>query len=124
MIGALGERMLRLTAEHADLWNAWGKNFPDRIPEARDKVDAACRAAGRDPATLERTVTVLVDMPGAGHRAIRERGPYLAGSTEELADALRGIAREGVSHVQVVLDPNTIASIERLAPVLALLDGS
>jgi alkanesulfonate monooxygenase SsuD/methylene tetrahydromethanopterin reductase-like flavin-dependent oxidoreductase (luciferase family) len=123
MIGTLGERMLRLTARHADLWNAWGKSFPESIPPVRQRVDAACREVGRDPATLGRTVTVLVDMPGAGHRPIRERGPYLSGSSEELAEIFRGLAREGISHIQIVLDPNTAESIERLAPVLDLLDG-
>jgi alkanesulfonate monooxygenase SsuD/methylene tetrahydromethanopterin reductase-like flavin-dependent oxidoreductase (luciferase family) len=124
MIGTLGQRMLRLTARHADLWNAWGKHFPESIPPVREQVDAACREVGRDPATLERTVTVLVDMPGAGHRPIREKGPYLTGTSDELAETFRSLAREGISHIQVVLDPNTRESIERLAPMLDRLAES
>jgi len=122
MIGTTGERMLRLTARHAALWNAWGANSPDRVPALREKVDAACAAVGRDPATLERTVTVLIDLPNRTGRPPREQGPFLTGSPEEIAGAFRGYAREGIIHIQAVLDPNTVAGIEALAPVLSLLD--
>ena len=122
MIGSLSPRMLELTARHADAWNAWHLSFPENIAPAREKVDAACTAVGRDPATLERTVMVLVDFPGAGHRPPRETGPFLTGSPEELALTLRAFAGEGISHVQIVLDPNTVESIELLAPTLEILD--
>ena len=121
LIGSTSPRMLTLCARHADLWNGWGKNDPNDVPPLRETVDAACRDVGRDPATLGRTVSVLIDLPGAAGRP-RERPPFLAGSTEELADAFRAYAREGIGHVQVVLDPNTAEGIERLAPVLELLD--
>jgi hypothetical protein len=47
----------------------------------------------------------------------------LEGTPEEMADALRGYAREGIGHVQLVLDPITRGSIEAFAPVLARLDA-
>lgn len=121
MIGSTSPRMLRLAARHADVWNAWGRNSPTAIPPLREQVDAVCAEVGRDPATLERTVSVLVDLPGRAGRPLEEE-PALSGSSEELAEALRGYAREGISHVQVVLDPNTLAAVEALAPTLDLLD--
>ena len=121
MIGTTGERMLKLTARHADIWNAWGRSDASQIPELRAKVDAACAAVGRDPATLERTVSVLVDLPGKAGR-VRATPPFLNGPPEAIAEALRAYAREGISHVQVVPDPNTVAGIEALAPVLTELD--
>ena len=36
---------------------------------------------------------------------------------------LAAYAAEGISHIQIVLDPNTPAGIEALAPVLDLLDA-
>jgi hypothetical protein len=39
-----------------------------------------------------------------------------------MAEELRAYAREGIGHVQLVLDPITRESIEGFAPVLALLD--
>jgi alkanesulfonate monooxygenase SsuD/methylene tetrahydromethanopterin reductase-like flavin-dependent oxidoreductase (luciferase family) len=46
----------------------------------------------------------------------------LAGSPQTIADALRSFARLNITHVQLVLDPNTPAAIEAMAPVLELLD--
>ena len=67
MLGAMAHagRMLRLTATYADQWNAWlafGRSHADEIPPLRARVDAACRNAGRDPASLARTATVTVDL--------------------------------------------------------------
>ena len=39
-----------------------------------------------------------------------------------MAETLRAFAREGISHVQLVLDPITLASLEEFAPVLERLD--
>ncbi len=131
LIGALatGPRMLGLTARHADLWNAWltwGRSWPDAVPPLREVVDAACREAGRDPATLKRTVSLLAVVPGVRARLVSTSptggGEPLAGSPEEIAEALRGFAREGIDHVQIVHAPNTVAGIEGFAPVLEALD--
>jgi probable F420-dependent oxidoreductase len=131
LIGSQGERMLAITLPHVDAWNVWFTatgNRPEGVPALRDQVDAACRAAGRDPAAVERTVAVLVQMPGARGR---EQGDYAAaaappveGSPEQIADVLRGFAREGIGHAQLVVDPITLDSIEELAPVLQALDRS
>jgi alkanesulfonate monooxygenase SsuD/methylene tetrahydromethanopterin reductase-like flavin-dependent oxidoreductase (luciferase family) len=128
MIGALANRprLLELTARYADMWNAWlpwGDNSPAAIPLLRTAVDAACRGAGRDPRTLARSVSVQVDYPdGRPNRDATARP--LRGTPEDLAEALRGFAREGIDHVQIVLNPNTRTAIERFAPTLALLDAS
>ncbi|HWS55877.1 MAG TPA: LLM class flavin-dependent oxidoreductase [Pyrinomonadaceae bacterium] len=134
LIGTIrqGERMLRLVAEHADFWNAWlsfGRSDADQIPPLRAAVDAACRAAGRDPATLRRTASVLVDLTrGDFYGAdvpmrLRDRQAVepLAGTPAELAAAIRAFASEGVSHLQVSLAPNTLAGVEAFAEVLGLL---
>jgi len=51
-----------------------------------------------------------------------EPAPALRGSPEELAAELRRFALEGISHVQLVVDPITVGSIERLGETLAALD--
>jgi alkanesulfonate monooxygenase SsuD/methylene tetrahydromethanopterin reductase-like flavin-dependent oxidoreductase (luciferase family) len=129
MIGSLGPRMLRATMPYADAWNAWfddTDNRPEGIPPVRDRVDAACAAVGRDPAEIERTVAVLVRMPGGSGRLLGDPGqeiPPRSGEPVALAETLRAFAREGIAGVQLVLDPITIDSIVALAPVLAALDG-
>jgi probable F420-dependent oxidoreductase len=132
MIGSNGERMLRITAPHVDAWNSWYAdtgNTPAGVAALRDKVDAACREVGRDPAAIERTVAVQVRMPGGTGRtmgdtsAAQEVRP-LQGEPEAMADEMRAYGREGIGHVQLVIDPITRASIEGFAPVLRFLDAS
>jgi alkanesulfonate monooxygenase SsuD/methylene tetrahydromethanopterin reductase-like flavin-dependent oxidoreductase (luciferase family) len=131
LIGSIGARMLALAARYADQWNAYfsnTKNRPAGVAPLRDRVDAACREAGRDPATLGRTAAVFVDM-SPGRRASPPLPVHwvfepLAGPSERLADELRAYAREGIDHVQLWLEPNTVESLEAFAPVLELLDRS
>ena len=130
LIGSVGSRMLALLARYGDLWNAYfshTKNQPGGVAPLRDQVDAACRAAGRDPATVGRTAAVFVDM-APGRRAspplpAHWNFPPLAGPPERLAAELRAYAAEGIGHVQLWLEPNTLESLEAFAPVLELLDG-
>jgi probable F420-dependent oxidoreductase len=131
MIGSNGDRMLRITAPHVDAWNSWyadTRNEPAGVAALRDKVDAACREVGRDPAEIERTVAVQVRMPGGTGREMGDTSAKmtvtpLQGDPETMAEELRSYAREGIGHVQLVIDPITRASIEGFAPVLRLLDG-
>lgn len=121
LVGSNGERMLKLVATYADSWNTFFSNTgnsPEGIGPLRAKVDAACESVGRDPATLGRTVTVLVgfDLPGkVGHPQVKTP---LSGTSEEIAEGLRAYESEGVSHLQIYLDPMTPASIAAFAPVI------
>lgn len=123
MIGTLatGQRMLRLTAQYADLWNGWiirNSMSVDAIPPLRDAIDAACEQHGRDPATLGRTLTVGATVLGRTMPGMET----ISGTPEEMADTFRAFAREGISHVQIWLTPTSTAGVEAFAPVLELLD--
>ena len=128
MIGSTSPRMLAIAMPHVDAWNEWHDRFgnsPDGIPALRERVDQACRAAGRDPAEVQRTATVLVRLTGGKGRSTLYADPTPAHDgtrPAELAETLRRYLREGISHVQLVLDPITTASIAEFAPVLELLD--
>jgi alkanesulfonate monooxygenase SsuD/methylene tetrahydromethanopterin reductase-like flavin-dependent oxidoreductase (luciferase family) len=130
LIGSSGPRMLAATLPYAHAWNAWYAdtgNRPDGVARLRDLVDDAARAAGRDPADIERTVAVQVRMPGGRGRVMgdtnpRQDVPPLEGPAEVVAEALRAYAREGIGHVQLVVDPIDEATVAALAPVLELLD--
>lgn len=129
MVGSIGERMLGITLPHAAAWNAWGPWFGNTVEgylELRATVDEHCRRAGRDPGTLERTVALIVALPGAlgrGSSVSEEAFAPLDGDPGSLAPALRAFADAGVAHVQLVLDPITLESIAALEPTLAALDG-
>jgi len=128
MVGSIGERMLALTVPYVDAWNAWFSwtgNRPEGVEPLRAKVDAACAEAGRKPGDVARTVAVLVRLPEAtGRREDDPAGqvPPLEGTPEAIADGLRAYARQGINHVQLVIDPITEASLEALGPVLENLD--
>ena len=130
MIGSEGERMLSIALPHVQAWNAWFSWFGNTVEgygPLHERIDEACRRAGREPAEVERTVALYVAFPDAVGRSLGDRtAPDLAplsSDPDELAGTLRAFAAEGVSHVQLVLDPITAGSIGRLAPTLALLDA-
>lgn len=131
LIGALANkpRMLRLIAEHADLWNGWlvpHGSTPEAIPPLREAVDAACVAAGRNPETLGRTVGVLIDqrVPSEWDTPSEGRGQAITGEPEEIAETLRAFAREGIDHLQLVPLVRGVAGVEALAPVVEALRRS
>ena len=130
MVGSngMGPRMFGIMARYADISNIWlafGDCSPTVLPPLTASLDEACIKEGRDPATLERTVTVGVAF--GDHRL--EFGPWditkgaLSGVPEEVAGALRAFADQGVAHVQVYLAPTTEAGVEQFARVLELLDS-
>jgi len=130
MVGSMGERMLAITLPHVAAWNAWYEWFGNTVQgyrPMRDAVDAACRAAGRDPAEVARTVALLMALPRATGRQSgkvnQEDHDPIQGEPDAVAEVLRSFAAEGVSHVQLVLDPITVESIQALAPVLSALDA-
>ena len=129
LIGSTGQRMLEITVPHVSAWNAWYRqtgNRPQGVAALRETVDNACNAAGRKPSEIERTVAALVEVAGGSGR----RDAYdlsagalpLRGSSEVIANELRAYAREGIGHVQLIVEPMTAASLEALAPVLEILD--
>jgi len=64
LVAAEQQRMLRLTARHAQGWNTAWYSEPDRILRQRlDGMAAALEAEGRDPATLRRTVGIDIEEP-------------------------------------------------------------
>jgi len=130
MIGSTGARMLGIAIPHVEYWNAWHDRFGNTVegmaPLMAD-VDAAAREAGRDPAEIQRTVTVLVQLSGGVGRATSyatPTPPHDGTRPDEMAETLRAYAAAGISHVQLVLDPITRQSIEECAPFLERLDRS
>jgi probable F420-dependent oxidoreductase len=109
MVGAAGPRMLRLTAELADEWNA-GMRSPEDLAPMLASLDAACAAAGRDPRALTRSAETLVETGGAF-------------DANAVVARLRRYSELGISHVQVQLRPNSIAGVRAFAPVLETIRG-
>jgi alkanesulfonate monooxygenase SsuD/methylene tetrahydromethanopterin reductase-like flavin-dependent oxidoreductase (luciferase family) len=89
LFGAKGPRMLRITAQHADEWNAWAD--ADTAGPLRQRLIDACDEAGRDPATIRTSVNAIIaiDADPPPSRA------SLAGSVGLIVDQLGRIAEAG-----------------------------
>jgi probable F420-dependent oxidoreductase len=121
MVGAGGPRMLRLTAELADRWNGGLRTVGECAARLR-AVDDACRAAGRDPKTLARSIEVLVrTLPARDDEPPENR--ELRGTPEELAAQLQAYERLGIDELQVQLRPNTPEAVRAFRPVIDALQA-
>jgi alkanesulfonate monooxygenase SsuD/methylene tetrahydromethanopterin reductase-like flavin-dependent oxidoreductase (luciferase family) len=129
MIGSIGPRVLAATLPHVDAWNtwhAWFGNTPDGFVDLNATIDAATRSVGRDPSEVLRTAALYWQFEaGSGRRqgdTTRHSADPQSGSPDELAEALRRYANAGVDHLQLVLDPITIRSVELAGLALERLD--
>lgn len=123
LVASSRPRMLRLTAEHADMWNTAWYGTVDGLAERRAALEAACAAVGRDPSTLEITVGVAVALPeDGGEPPPSDRA--LSGSAEAIAAELRRYEQAGASHLICRLSPRSEAALERLAEALRLYRGA
>ena len=124
LIGSNGPRMLRIAAPHVDMWNTWHASYgntPEGLAELMAVVDEAARDVGRDPSEIERTAAVLVKLEGGlGRRASSDRpvARPVEGDVDEIAASLSRFADVGVDHLQLVVDPIEVSSIDFLAEVL------
>jgi probable F420-dependent oxidoreductase len=94
LIGGRGEQvMLRLVAEHAQMWNSIGT--PAEYAHKAAILDGYCNRIGRDPAEIERTANVSALTPkavrewldaGLQHFVLRLAHPY---ETKDLSRLLK-----------------------------------
>jgi probable F420-dependent oxidoreductase len=92
LIGGGGEKVtLRLTAQHADMWNSFGP--PEKYRHKNGVLNDWCAQVGRDPAAIERTVSVqtgdLGDLDafvaaGAQHIIVELGAPFDAAPLKRL----------------------------------------
>jgi alkanesulfonate monooxygenase SsuD/methylene tetrahydromethanopterin reductase-like flavin-dependent oxidoreductase (luciferase family) len=94
--------VLRVAAEHADLWNIPGGDIDDVVGRS-ELLDRYCAEIGRDPASVTRSIHLPVsyDQPSRTRDAIAEAigagfphivlglpAPYPAGAAQWVSDEL------------------------------------
>ena len=115
LIGGAGTRMLRLVAEHADIWNVPGPPHGslEFVTDRSRVLDQHCAAIGRDPRTLTRSVQMILD------------GDDPAGARR----LVTGVVAAGFRHVVLAVRPPAPGNIpgwlaeEVIAPVRASVLG-
>jgi probable F420-dependent oxidoreductase len=122
MVGSTGQRVLGATLPHVDAWNTWFDwygNTPAGFAAKRTEIDVACERVGRDPATLQRSACVLVQLgEGAAERPAESGVTPLEGPLADIADGLRAMATAGADEVILVCDPITEPSIRALGEAI------
>ena len=114
LIGSGAPRMLGLLARYADAWNTCWYGSTEGIPEKIAQLEAACEKAGRDPATVVKTVGVALAGDGyTGSRPNANTGDHAA-----QLDFLYQLEDLGFRQIIVGLDPCTPAALEAFAPVV------
>ncbi|MDT4948850.1 MAG: hypothetical protein QOJ37_1445, partial [Pseudonocardiales bacterium] len=130
MLGSVSPRMMRIGLPHVDAWNVWWSDYgndAESFAAVRTRVEEAVEQAGRAPGEVEATAAVLVQLPGGVGRLMGETyddRTVRPVHVSDLAEHLRAMADAGAAHLQLVLDPITIESIEAVGePVREFRDG-
>lgn len=105
-VGSGGPSMLKLTARHADVWNASGVGSEvEEVVAVSQRLDEACAAIGRDPNEIRRSL----QLPAGSDPA-------------EIVDRVRGFTEAGFTEIIVMLSGGsmpTSADPVRTAAMLA-----
>ena len=124
MVGSEGApRMLKLTAQYADLWNTGYMGKPETLADRRAKIEIACREIRRDPATLGVTALIGLWFPDLEAKKPSFFDNPLTGTVQEIAAAMRGYAELGVQHIMFQCEPYTPEARQRLTEALQLYRG-
>jgi len=124
MVGSeRGPRMLKLTAQYADLWNTGYMGKPETMAEPIAKIEAACREIGRDPATVGVTALIGLWFPDLQAKKPGFFDNPLTGTVQEIAAAMHGYAELGVQHIMFQCEPYTPEARQRLTEALQLYRG-
>jgi alkanesulfonate monooxygenase SsuD/methylene tetrahydromethanopterin reductase-like flavin-dependent oxidoreductase (luciferase family) len=121
MVGSEGgPRMLKLTAQYADLWNTGYMGKPETLADRRAKMEAACRETKRDPATLGITALIGLWFPDLQTKKPKFFDNPLTGTVEEIATAMRGYKELGVQQIMFQCEPYIPEAVQQLTEALRL----
>jgi len=138
LIGGAGERrLLRVVAEHADIWNC-PNNAALELPHKLEVLQRHCEAIGRDFASLEISEQCIVVL-GASEQEVQQKRQFakralgnvfdidrtaLTGTPEQLIEAIAARRRQGVTFFTMLFgdlnQPETLELFaEKVAPAFA-----
>lgn len=103
LIGGQGPKLiLPLIAKHANIWHLRVRDVkPEEIQSLTTKFDTICRQVGRDPAEIERAVSL--------------RPAQLTGATDEVRKQIQALVDIGIHHFIISLSPTDRKILSRFA---------
>ena len=125
MLGGHGPRTVGLAVRHADIWSAYGteSSLPEAFAERIALVDRICEEQGRDPASLRRSVGVVMDLSGEGIAEAIDMGVPLGTTVDECVDRIHELAGLGVDSVEFMVVPDDERSLDGVAAVVAAISA-
>jgi len=122
MIGGNGPKAQRYAARHADIWSGYAQELAsvEEMGPKLTSLEAICAEEGRDPATLGRSVGMLVHPLAPAE----DQPDALSGSPQAIADAFRTFEDAGYTRLEVMWEPGTTEAFEALARVLERFDAA
>ena len=120
MVGREGRRMLKLTAQYADLWNTGYMGKPETMTKRLALIKTACQQTGRDPTTLGITALIGLWFPDLQTKKPTFFDNPLTGTIQEIASAIRGYKELGVQHIMFQCEPYIPEALQRLTAALQL----
>lgn len=120
LLGGHGPRTMRLAVDNADIWSAFAttSSQPEAFAEMLGNLDEVCEAAGRDPATLGRSIGVAVAAPGKDPTGFLADDDPIRGSVDEILATFAQFADMGVTRLEILGAGDQVEVIEGLAPVV------
>ena len=119
VVGANGEQVaLRIVAQHANMWNAFGS--PDVFRHKIAILAGHCRKIGRDPDTIEKSVLIqmiLTDDSEVKRRTLeQESWGMLVGTPSDIRQQIAAYVAAGVTHIIISLAaPYDMTTLRRFA---------
>ncbi|MFI5262169.1 MAG: LLM class flavin-dependent oxidoreductase [Candidatus Limnocylindrales bacterium] len=119
LLAGHGRKGYRHAARLADIWSCYATERSDLVElgPRLTAFQAACAEVARDPATVGRSAGVVV-APLATAEYTGMFGSAITGSTEEIADAFRAFRDAGFTQLEFLIEPQWMAALEAMAPVL------
>jgi alkanesulfonate monooxygenase SsuD/methylene tetrahydromethanopterin reductase-like flavin-dependent oxidoreductase (luciferase family) len=127
LTGTQGPRLMKLTAEVANAWNACWLGRASELPEKVAPMLTACDEVGRDPKTLDLTVGQIVSFAGLDGQVESPGGTerFAFNDPDDLAAEWRAYAEQDVRHMIIWPMPESDECIARITRALSLYrDGS
>ena len=125
LVGGIGEELsMRIVAESADIWNNWTSPDYATYQQKLDALERHCRDVRRDPNEIRKSMHIK-PLIGETEAEVEERaktpGRHRShGTPEQVAEALLGFVKMGVSDLVFMFDaPGDYRSLELLATRVA-----
>ncbi|MGI9336176.1 MAG: LLM class flavin-dependent oxidoreductase [Gammaproteobacteria bacterium] len=137
MIGAIRPRMMRLTAQYADIYDADYQLDSAEVDKRFRDLDVACTKVGRDSSSVERTAGLRMALGATLPPGATSAGEGLAafeldgmrqdarlGTADALIEHIRTFESVGVEHLTVAVPyPTGPKGVEALAPIVDAVHG-